>query len=476
MFDFLKKRIKVAGREIKKLSKRFASGVFSRFFAFRGATSGSADLQIKKDFRSMRNRSRELARDNDYFRRFVNLYIKNVIGASGINPQSKLKTRNGDLKDEINSLIEKKWRIFSRKENFSPSGTLSYWQTLRMVTRLLTGEGECFVEIIFSEDLKNPIKFAVIDSDLVADDYDQSLANGNIVKMGVEKDPIGRIIAYWVYTSNPYEYILTKGSRKLRRILAEDIIHIFDMERPDQTRGFTISCSAMRRLDMINGYEESEMVAARIASAQMGVIEHAAEGGWDGRDTEEDPEIALEPGSFPILPKGYKMNMFKPEHPHSSISAFIKTLLRGVASGLGLSYPSLASDLEGVNYSSIRQGVLDDRDNYRDMQRLVIEQFCEPVFMLWIRTQIAFGGIPANIFSDEFLDSMNLEWSTRGWQWVDPLKEIKAHKEALSANIETLKDILSQRGQDVEDHFRQLKHEDDLARKYLNKTLQEETA
>jgi capsid protein len=109
---------------------------------------------------------------------------------------------------------------------------------------------------------------------------------------------------------------------------------------------------------MLHGYREAELVAARVAASKMGFITSPDGDGYTEDDLEDThaPVMSAELGSFEQLPTGMDIKLFDPTHPTSAFSDFHKAVLRGIASGLGVSYASLASDLENVNYSSIRQG------------------------------------------------------------------------------------------------------------------------
>ncbi len=95
----------------------------------------------------------------------------------------------------------------------------------------------------------------------------------------------------------------------------------------------------------------------------------------DETDSAGNPISNAEPGIFETLPAGYKFSSFLPEHPTAQYGAFIKGSLRGVSAGLGVSYNSLANDLEGVNFSSMRVGAIDERDNWKNLQAWMIEGF-----------------------------------------------------------------------------------------------------
>lgn len=128
-----------------------------------------------------------------------------------------------------------------------------------------------------------------------------------------------------------------------------------------------------------------------------------------------------EPGHFEQLPDGVAFTPFDPQYPSNEFQPFMKTVLRGIASGLNVSYNGLASDLEGVNFSSIRSGVIDERDQWRSNQRWLIDSVMQRVFSKWLDTELLFGGLGGYDVRD--FDRLNaVTWQPRGWAWVDPQK------------------------------------------------------
>jgi len=82
--------------------------------------------------------------------------------------------------------------------------------------------------------------------------------------------------------------------------------------------------------------------------------------------------------------------------------------LRGIASGMGVSYNSLAGDLEGANYSSLRQGALEDRDYWKTLQQWFIDHFMYPIYEAWLECAILSGALaPLKASNAEKYKSVN---------------------------------------------------------------------
>ena len=113
------------------------------------------------------------------------------------------------------------------------------------------------------------------------------------------------------------------------------------------------------------------------------------------------------------------------KYPNGQFGVFVKACLRSVASGLGVSYNSLSGDLEGVNYSSIRAGLLEEREELKGVQRFVIEHVVDPIFREGLSYALLSEGLDLPAAK---LDKFEMvEWKPRRWQWVDPLKDTQAN-------------------------------------------------
>ena len=271
-----------------------------------------------------------------------------------------------------------------------------------------------------------------------------------------------------LFKENPYNTSFGRSNRQHIEVPAEDILHAYKPDRPEQTRGLPFMTTALARLKMLDGYEEAELVAARVGASKMGFITSPSGDAYVGDDTEDDytPIMSAEAGTFEQLAEGQGIETFDPQHPTSGFDSFHKSVLRGIASGLGVSYVSLANNLEGVNYSSIRQGTLEERDNYRILQKFMIDHFIQPVFEKWLLQTMSFKEnflLPPSRY-DKFVDSAI--FIGRSWGWIDPVKEVKANVDGLNAGIVTLQDVQSNYGRDVEELFEQHQREEELAKQY----------
>lgn len=446
---------------IKK--RNYAAATMNRLTAGWTITSQSADEEIKASLKNLRARSRELARNNDYARKFLKLCVTNIVGPHGMTMQNKAKDFAGKLDALANTKIEEAWEEWCRKENCDISRELSWVDMQRLFIETVARDGEILIKKIPSD---NRFKFSLqfLEADHLDENYNQVLSNGNRIKMGIEFDKWQRRVAYHLLVNHPGDYTYMRAGNRYERISADEIMHVYVKERPSQSRGVPWMHTAMTRLNMLGAYEEAELVAARIGASKMGFYETPTGTEYVGDAIDNGNLVKeVEPGIFEQLPAGVSFKPFDPQHPAGNFQFFMKTVLRGVASGLLVSYNSLASDLESTSYSSVRAGSLEERDMWRVLQNWMVTNFCDEVFESWLKMALLTQAVtlPAGKFN-----KFNApKWQVRGWQWIDPLKDVKANVEAIQFGLKTRAMIAAEQGYDIEDIFEQLIHEKELMEK-----------
>lgn len=422
----------------------------------------SADQEIRGALLTLRDRARELVRNTSWVRRYVKLLDQNVIGPKGIRLQGRI--RSGDVPlTTANDRLEEAWARWGEVGSCTVDGKLSFLDLQHLLLRNVPADGEILIRILRGFD--NPFGFAlqVLDPDQLDESYDVPATPGfneNEIRMGVELNPWGRPVAYHIWSGHPSEPM---GRSERRRIPAEDIIHLGEPDRPHQTRYVPWLASVMLDLNMLRGYFEAELVAARVAAAQGGFFTRKTDDvvGADVDEEEGEEPLAMdaEPGTFTELPPGFDVKTFNPEHPTAAFPDFVKAILRSVATGLGVSYNALANDLEGVNYSSIRAGMLDERDSYRTLQQWLVEHFHQRIYAEWLPWALLTGHLDARVPLARY---RAVSWQPRGWAWVDPEKDQDAAIKGIEKRLTSRKQVLAAQGVEFEEVIDDLVEEERL--------------
>lgn len=421
----------------------------------------SADLDLWADIYRLRARARREAQNNPLARKGIRIFCKNVFGPDGIRLRAKVPMKKGKkLNAKLNVLIEQLFRQWGRPENCTIQGNMSWKFAQNFIGENKWRDGEIFVRRRIAN---NKFNFALqfLDPDqLDTNYYLMQMQNGNVIRMGVEMNPDGRPVAYHFWDRHPAEWSVSPKNRI--RIPAEEIIHLYTPSRVMQTRGVSDMASSLLTMHMKGQYDMAEIVAARIAAAKMGFFEkQATDAEYDGAERDEDRNVKMKmnPGTIETLPDGLTFKPWDPQHPTSQYPAFTKMLTRLIGAGMDVSYETLANDREGVNYSSIRAGLLDDRDSWRYWQNYFAEMLCDRVMAWFLEACWLSGLLPSDVSPDDLVDHM--EWTGRAWAWIDPLKDMQANVLAIENGIVTRTEQLASVGNDFEETMETFKYEKD---------------
>lgn len=414
------------------------------------------DSIVSRQHRTLVARSRHQWANNDYVKNYVRLVRQNVVGPQGIVLQAQVKkTRGGKLDTEANEAVETAWAEWSKAANCDVTGTRSLWKIQRLVMATVVRDGEFIVRKVSGPDA-GPWGFALqlIDPQRLPPDYDVSrLPNGGFIRHGIEFNRYGRPMFYHFGSNDESDsqYYQVAG-RGYIKVPAGQIIHGFLEEMVGQRRGLPWTSTSLFRLRHLAGFEDAAVQNARASASKMGFIQYEPGSGPE-YDEEEPLDIDAEPLSFHELPDGAKLAEWDPQYPNGEFAGFNKAMLRGVSAGLGVLYNNLAGDLEGVNFSSIRQGTLDEREHWKDLQRWLIETLLQPIYDDWLPRALLAGHIKhrGRPLPASKLDVLkDVSWQGRRWQWIDPGADVKAAVESKNNLLASPGQIIRESGRDPE--------------------------
>lgn len=444
----------------QKQQRAFDAARVNRLTSTWLGTANTIDMELRGDLDRLRARSRDQANNNDYIRRFLRMAERNIAGPVGFTLQARgVDYVNGKAVPATldNAAIELAFYRWARKGSCEVTGRMGFADVQRNIVRAVARDGEALVRKVTGAASGNAcgIALQLLDVSRIATMVNRAPSTGqNAIVMGVEINEYLRPVAYHLYEHAPGSM---QGPGKTLRIPAEEVIHLYLPEHAEQTRGIPWAHSAMLRLHNLKGYEEAAVIASRVGAAKMGFFttpDGSAAGLASDQDSAGEFITDAEAGTFGVLPEGYKFESFNPDYPQQQYGAFVKSCLRGIASGLDISYNSLANDLEGVNYSSLRSGALEERDQWMTLQNWFAESFLIPLFEDWLRLallnqQISIGANPLPLARfEKFREHI---WQGRRWAWVDPLKDIEAARLAVQSGVQSPQQVAAQMGMDLED-------------------------
>lgn len=423
-----------------------------------GGAAAAPNRDIRQQLSVLRARSRWLAQNDGYTSGFLKLLRRNVVGPAGFGLQMRIRDdRDPKRQDEnANDRIEAAWKAWGRVGTCDVTRRLSFTDLCAQVMVCVARDGEALLRRI--RDPRRPYGYAlqVLDPSQLREDLNGRLAGmpaGHVVRAGVEIDDFGAPAAYWINRAVPNDDPTLHGGAQTvtDRVPANEIFHLFMAEWPGQVRGIPWVAPGLRTLAMLDGYQEAELTAARVAAGKMGFYKIDGDAEVSG-ELEEDGTLLqrAEAGAFELMPKGVEFQSFDPQHPNAAFKDFVAASLRPAAAGLGVSYNAFANDAAGLNYSALRATELEDRDEFRTIQGWMIGAFCEPLFADWLTEALlndALGGLPPG----KFWKFNAPGFIGRGWQWVDPSNEVAAAKEAVALGIKSRTQIVAEGGGDIAD-------------------------
>ena len=419
----------------------------------------TADDIIKKNQSVLVARSREQAANNDYAREFMRLCRTNIVGPRGIILQAKSIDSANKLDTQANEAIELAFDAWGKKQNCDVTGKQS-WRAIQMACiNSAAKDGEYMVRMVFGADA-GPWGFALQMLDpqrCPVDMVEDRLPNGNFIRFGIEFNHYGRPIAYYFQTTDDSADNYIWAGKDFVRVPAAEIIHGFVEDIVGQKRGLPWMATGLFRLRNLGGMEDAALVNARVGANKMGFIKWADGTGPDWDDP-ENYYVESEPGEFEILPEGAELQEWNPQYPNGEFAIFSKQMLRGIAAGFGVAYNNLANDLEGVNYSSIRQGTLNERENWKELQEWLIESLHQSVFEAWLPRALLSGRITVKgrSLKPERIDRYSqIEWQPRRWSWVDPQADVKAAETMKNNMLQSPSRIIREMGYDPDAVWRE---------------------
>jgi lambda family phage portal protein len=445
------------------LSRGYNAARWTRLTSDWSTSQTTANQEIRRDLRALRARSRELARNKGVMRKFLSMMASNVVGSQGITLRVIFDPHGNSTTErdaELSKQVEAAFTEWSRPENASASGKLSWIGVCAHAVRMMARDGEFLCREILDADNAFGYALNFRDPAWLSETYNTMLG-GNRVLMSVEVNQYDRPVRYWLTRpSSDYLYPELDLNHSYRTpVPASEIIHKFLITEDEiQTRGVPMAHAAMEDMNILGGVVDAELYASRANACNTDYVMPPDDEDDTGDDEPPDGfktgEVReLESAVMTVLPPGYKVQSNDPKHPNANLGNFMKSVKRDIASALEVSYESLANDRENVNYSSIRAGLLEERDIWRFLQTFMIEHFCHRVFQNWLKSAMLTGAVQLSIRDFERVRD---SWRPRGWDWVDPLKDIQAAILAIMNGLESRTDYCDERGDDFLDNVKKL--------------------
>lgn len=425
-----------------------------------GMSGAGPTASLTGGLATVRKRSRDAERNNPIAKGGIDSFVSNLVGTD-ISPNWNLD--NKDQKDELQQL----WIDSQLEADFY--GISDFYGTIEIACRSMIRDGEVlgrFHEVDPSEGLLVPLQVQLLEADHLDHTYHDISPLGNEIRFGIEWRK-GRRYRYWLWDDHPGENYLHGSDLTRKPVDAADIVHVFRPMRAGQARGIGWLAPVLIKLREIDICDDAELVRKKIAALWGGFIysdsppspRTTTGGELKGIDSSGISSIELKAGTFPVLKNGFKVQFHQSPDVGNNYLGFMKTQLREVARGFGPTYEQLTGDLEGVNFTSLRAGLIEFRRLCETIiARTLIFQYCRPYVNRWIRAAVL-NGATKTISVSEYLRNPRafhrVDWNPDGWDFVQPVVDRVAEQMDIRNGLETRGQKIAKRGGNVEQVDRQ---------------------
>lgn len=444
---------KFAFEEVSEAVRGFDAARHDRRTASWHTSGGSASRELSGSLSTIRNRSRDLVRNNEWARNIKTKLCAHIVGA-GFTPRPP-----SDLSKAGKKRRRDLWNAFS--DNCDPEG-LADWpgKQAQIIGEVIEG-GAAFVRWYLRPPewgLKVPLQCEVLEHDHLDTAKTEILPSGNVVVAGVEYDDFGRRVAYWLFPVHPGEISILRSGRNFlsERVPAAEVDHIFRIDRVGQVTGVPWLAPTMLRLRDAADYEEAELVRKKIEACLTVFVRRTGHGPSNlaqregqARDTRGRRLEKIAPGLIAYLQENEEVSAVTPT-PSNGYDTHMSRQLLASAAGAGLPYASASGDLTRTSFSSMREGKLDFWQVLDQWQWLMaVPQMLRPADRRVLAAAAGRGlvGIDAGRRS---------EWTPPRRPWVDPQKDAKAKETELALGLESWREEVSARGYDPDERLEEM--------------------
>lgn len=436
------------------------------------ALSGSPQEDIDYNNYTLRQRSRMLYMAAPIATGALKRQRTNIIG-SGLRLKSTINRQvlglSKEQADEWERNVQAEFDLWARRKRAcDAAGLNNFYGMQQLIALSYPMSGDVFALVKRYEPTRlmpYSLRLQVIEADRVRTPVKLTTGalyktsgkaeNGNRIFDGVEIDSNGAVTAYYIANTYPLEYNTDEGT-VYHRVEAygketglPNIMHIMDSERPEQYRGVPYLAQAIEPLLQMRRYTEAEIMAAVVQSFLTAFITTEASaneipfnevGGDDVQEVSRDPnEYEMGVGTSVLLEPGEDVKFSSPTHPNTGFDTFMRALCEQVGACLEIPVDLLMMKFDS-SYSASRAALQEAWKAFRMRRDWITDDFCRPVYEIWLTEAVALGRISAPGFlTDPIIREAYLgsEWIGPSQGMLDPTKEVQAATMAIEAGLST---------------------------------------
>lgn len=435
--------------------RSYDAGSYDRLNAGWIAYNQSAEQTDRYSRDTVRARARDLERNSDLANSVIRAYKRNVVGI-GWTLQARTPS------ESLNRKIEDAWNSWCKRKNCDVTETQSFNQMLRMAVKRKKVDGGILFKKCYTSGGIVPFKLQALEVDEL--DIGRAAPRDPRCRVigGIELNTYNKAVGYWIQQYSVDGF----GQMEPVYVPAKDIICYFTKDRPSQIREMSDLAPAITRVRDANEFMTAVSVKERIAACLavfikkitpspgsfagfrgMGPQEAKTSGDYEGKK--------ISPGMIKELNAGDEIQVVNPSGQSADAAGYIKLQQHLIGAGQGLSYEATSRDMSQSNYSSARQGIIEDEQTYIEDVELLREVVMDEAYETFIISGVLSGLLDIPKFWEDKQKYLKHEWVAAPKKWIDPLKEADATKTALQTGQKTFQQVCAENGMDWKDYIDQ---------------------
>jgi lambda family phage portal protein len=417
--------------------RRYEGAARGRRTAGWRSSGASAADEIREALGVLRNRSRDLTRNNGWWSRAIRVWVNNTVGETGLTPALPANM-DRTLKDKILGL----WKDWAHTTAIDVEGRSTFVGLQILLQRSIVEGGESLGRFVVSTDRNLPLglQLQLLEPDHIDTSKEFTTPRGRIIN-GVEFNKKSQRLGYWLFETHPGTSTVIGRTRfgESKFIDAAEILHPYRTDRIGQVRGVPWGAPVMLATRDFDDYTDAQLLRQKIAACFVGFTHMGDPPPGDIEDPGRDDVMEFEPGTIDDLPPGREITFSKPPGVEN-MEEYSGLTLRQIAMGFGVSVEAMTGDLSKVNFSSGRMGHLEFQREVRTTRaQVLVPLICQPIWRRFVTIAQIQGKLPDGI-------PMTVEWIPPREEMIDPTKEVPAITRKIRSGQSTLSRELQRAG------------------------------
>ncbi|MGE4085976.1 MAG: phage portal protein [Vicinamibacterales bacterium] len=432
---------------------------------------GSADTDTVDDLPNLRERSRDMERNNPLAATAIDTETVNVVGTGLVlqaQPDGAALGIDEAALADLTRQLEAAWELWAGSPDGDATRTLAHAEQQDLVLRSALLSGDVFAVKRWAPLTGFPFAYRhqLVEADRCSNP-DNTRDTATRVA-GVDLDADGAPAGYHFADRHPFDIRAAGQAARWVRVAAfgasgrRNVLHLFVRKRPEQTRGVPLLAPVLETLKQLDRFAEAELFAA-VINACMAVETTTAEGegvgaladGTTSRDEPRQPIVISEPGTFVNTVAGEKVASFATDRPSTAFSPFHDAIAVHIAAGLNMPAEVLLKRFS-ASYSASRAALEMVWQFWRRRRQWLARYYCQPTYEDVILEAAARGmvDVPLAFWTDPLARAavLRARWVGPARISLDPARESTADERYLKMGATTLADVAASRfGADWED-------------------------